>query len=47
MKSAAISDSRIISVAIMALAVPLTGAIFNNSRVGDLPGRISDVSLKD
>ena len=46
MESAVMNDSQIISVAIMALAV-LTGAIFNNSRVGDLPGRISDVSLKD
>jgi hypothetical protein len=36
------NDSQIISVAIMAMAV-LTGAIFNNSRIGDMSRRIDDM----
>jgi hypothetical protein len=39
------NDGQIISVAIMALAV-LTGAVFNNSRIGDINNRISDVSRR-
>jgi len=42
MESVVMNDSQIISVAIMALAV-LTGAIFNNSRIGDVSRRIDDM----
>ena len=45
MESVVMNDSQIISVAIMALAV-LTGAIFNNSRIGDINSRIGDVSRR-
>jgi hypothetical protein len=45
MESAAMGDSQIISVAIVALAV-ITGAIFSNSRIGDLNNRIGDVSRR-
>ena len=36
------NDSQIVSVAIMALAI-LVGAIFNNSRIGDVSRRIDDM----
>jgi hypothetical protein len=39
------NDSQIVSVAIMALAI-LTGAIFNNSRIGDINNRIGDVGKR-